>query len=150
MNTITRFNVRVYGILIENNELLLVDEQYIGREMTKFPGGGLNPGEGTIECLVREVKEELNIDIEVISHLYTTDFFQQSVFIETDQVFSVYYYIKRLHTEQPINYNWLEVANRHKVRFHWVKLSELNTDIITFPIDKKVAEMILANYKKQA
>lgn len=147
MAEITRFNIRVYGIMIEDGQLLLVDEQYRNRDITKFPGGGLLPGEGTIECLQREIKEELNMQVEVKSHFYTTDFFQRSVFKDNDQVFSIYYIIERIYKEQPINYSWQEVANEHKVRFKWLKIDELNPDLLTFPIDKKVAEMILAQYK---
>lgn len=146
MQPITRFNIRVYGILIEDGNILLADEVYMEREMTKYPGGGLNPGEGPIECLKREIKEELNMDVDVLGHLYTTDFFQRSVFIETDQVFSIYYFIERLHKEQPINTNWIEVANEHRIRFHWVPLNELSPDMLTFPIDKKVCEMILRSH----
>jgi 8-oxo-dGTP diphosphatase len=150
METITRFNIRVYGILIEDGKVLLVDEDYKHRDMTKFPGGGLNPGEGTIECLKREIKEELNMDIVVKDHLYTTDFFQRSVFVETDQVFSIYYFIERTHKNQPINDNWIEVANEHQIKFYWVNLADFTPDQLTFPIDKKVCYMLLDRYKKQA
>ena len=37
-----RFNIRVYGILInDRNELLVSDELIKGLQFTKFPGGGL-------------------------------------------------------------------------------------------------------------
>ena len=45
-----KFNVRVYGILInEKNQLLVSDEYDFGFPHTKFPGGGLEYGEGTRE-----------------------------------------------------------------------------------------------------
>ena len=47
-----RFNIRVYGILInDRNELLVSDELIKGLQFTKFPGGGLEWGEGTMDCL---------------------------------------------------------------------------------------------------
>lgn len=147
MENINRFNVRVYGLLIENGQLLIVDEVYKGTDITKFPGGGLNPGEGTIECLEREIKEELNMDIEVEKHFYTTDFFQQSVFKPNEQVFSIYYYVSRPYPEQPVNLNWQEVANEHKVKFRWVDVKAITEDEFTFPIDKKVAYMLLETLK---
>ena len=56
---ISQFNIRVYGILInERNEVLLTDEYRFGTEITKFPGGGLEFGEGTIDCIKREMMEE--------------------------------------------------------------------------------------------
>ncbi len=40
------FNIRVYALLInEKNEVLITDEFRFGKEMTKFPGGGLGAKE---------------------------------------------------------------------------------------------------------
>src|SRR5688572_17198882 len=89
-----RFNVRVYGILIKNAAVLVTDEYRMGMEITKFPGGGLEFGEGTIDCIKRECLEELNEEIEVMSHVYTTDFFQASAFHKEEQLLSIYYRIK--------------------------------------------------------
>jgi 8-oxo-dGTP pyrophosphatase MutT (NUDIX family) len=71
-----RFNIRVYGVLKNiQNEILVTDELIRGSEYTKFPGGGLEFGEGTRDCLKREFIEEMNLAVEVGDHLYTTDFF---------------------------------------------------------------------------
>ena len=54
-----KFNIRVYGILInQNKEILVLDETRNGYSFTKFPGGGLEWGEGFKECLEREFEEE--------------------------------------------------------------------------------------------
>ncbi|HCU44150.1 MAG TPA: NUDIX hydrolase, partial [Sphingobacterium sp.] len=46
------FNVRVYGILInDNNEVLISDEKTENVSFTKFPGGGLEYGEGLLDAL---------------------------------------------------------------------------------------------------
>ncbi len=77
----TRFTIRVYGIILnDRNEVLLSDESYRGHRFTKFPGGGLEYGEGTLDCLRREIREETGCRIEILRHLYTTDFFQESLF----------------------------------------------------------------------
>ncbi len=89
------FNIRVYGLLInENNEVLATDEFRFRKEMTKFPGGGLQFGEGTIDCIKREFREELGCEIDVLKHFYTTDYFQQSAFHEDHQLISIYYLVK--------------------------------------------------------
>src|ERR1044071_8676230 len=88
------FNLRVYGILINDKKQVLVSDEFIrGSFYTKFPGGGLEFGEGTRDCLKREFKEELDLDVTVGDHLYTTDYFQMSAFKPTDQIISIYYFV---------------------------------------------------------
>jgi 8-oxo-dGTP diphosphatase len=91
------FNVRVYGILSGNNREVLVSDEFIrGNQYTKFPGGGLEFGEGTRDCLKREFKEEMNLNVRVTDHLYTTDFFQMSAFNPDHQIISIYYKVEAL------------------------------------------------------
>ena len=88
-----RFNIRVYGILLGENKRVLVSDEFIrGNYYTKFPGGGLEFGEGTRDCLKREFKEEMNLDVTIGDHLYTTDFFQMSAFNPDHQIISIYYF----------------------------------------------------------
>ncbi|GAJ02545.1 unnamed protein product, partial [marine sediment metagenome] len=52
---IQHFVVRVYGLIInDKKEVLLTDEYQLGMKMTKFPGGGLEFGEGPVDCIKRE------------------------------------------------------------------------------------------------
>ena len=149
------FNIRVYGILInEHHEVLVSDELIKGNYYTKFCGGGLEIGEGTINCLVREFKEEMNLEIEVISHLYTTDFFQKSLFNPNHQLISIYYLVKAM---EPINVPIRTTAfefdetqlNIYKKTgqiesFRFVKWNEFSAEIMTLPIDKIAAKMVKA------
>lgn len=64
------FNIRVYGILLDENNRLLVSDEFIrGNYFTKLPGGGLEFGEGTRECLKREFMEETGLEVEVGDHI---------------------------------------------------------------------------------
>lgn len=136
MEEINGFTVRVYGLFIEEGKVLLSDEDFAGKHFTKFPGGGLEFGEGTIDCLKREVLEELNSNCEVISHFYTTDFMVQSAFDATKQVISIYY-LARL--ERAIENGFQSPEGE---TFRWEKLESLSSDDLTFPIDQKVLEML--------
>lgn len=135
------FNIRVYGILIHEGKILLSDETYAGKSFTKFPGGGLQFGEGTIECLKREFIEEFNWEIEVIAHFYTTDFFVQSAFNNQHQIVSIYYKIENRNQDQ-LCFDFLN-SNEENATLKWKSLSHLKTDDVTFPIDKKVVELLL-------
>ncbi|MDF3028495.1 MAG: hydrolase [Fluviicola sp.] len=136
-----RFNIRVYGICInERQELLLSNESYRDLSFTKFPGGGLEFGEGMTDCLKREFMEEFNLEIEVGELFYLTDFFQVSAFSENDQVVSVYYRIKA-------DQDSLDQLMNHQAgeeELHWVKLSELTEELLTFPIDKVVVQKLVS------
>lgn len=142
---ISRFNLRVYGLLLnDRNEVLLAHEKVGDFAFTKFPGGGLEFGEGIKDCLVREFKEETGIDVEAGAHIYTTDFFQQSAFVKTDQLISIYYFVSSAQCGN-IRLDQHELINGERtesVRFSWVKLNELDENILTFPVDKLVARML--------
>ncbi len=148
MNT---FTIRVYGILIDHGRLLVSDEYIKGREITKLPGGGLEFGEGTLNCLMREFKEELDMEIKVLEHFYTTDFFVPSAFNPQIQVMSIYYTVSSLH---PILPEWREAEAHFPEKkegaqsFRWIKLHQLSENDFTFAIDKKVAQLLNRQYTK--
>jgi 8-oxo-dGTP diphosphatase len=141
------FNVRVYGLLINNQqEILVSDEQEQGMRFTKFPGGGLEYGEGMTEGLKREFVEECNVEIEILSHFYTTDFFVKSAFNES-QIISIYYLVKNAAPlNLPIKTMVFDFDGAGEVlqSFRWIKLKDLIEDDFTFPIDKHVAKLLIA------
>ena len=144
------FNVRVYGIIInKNNEILLSDEKKGKYKFTKFPGGGLEFGEGTVDCLKREFKEELGAELDEIDHYYTTDFFQQSAFNSKHQVLSIYYTAcLKDDFELPVSKPNDELFE-YEI-FRWVKLSEIEDCDVTFPIDKLVLRKLLESKELKA
>jgi 8-oxo-dGTP diphosphatase len=146
MIEINRFTIRVYGLLLtEENDILLSKEKIGDFQFTKFPGGGLEFGEGIADCLIREFKEEASIDVEIISHFYTTDFFQQSGFKKTDQLISVYYFVKSLDDIQTIKLDEFDIENKGRIeqqQFIWIPIEQLQADMVTFPIDKLVVQLL--------
>jgi ADP-ribose pyrophosphatase YjhB (NUDIX family) len=136
------FNVRVYGVLIDSNRLLVSDEKHQDISFTKFPGGGLQFGEGTADCLKREFLEETCLEIEIVSHFYTVDFFQPSAFNPRQQVISIYYVVKPSH--MLIHDPTLNIENEHRLR--WVPMQELSTETFSLPIDKHIVPMILERF----
>jgi 8-oxo-dGTP pyrophosphatase MutT (NUDIX family) len=139
------FNIRIYGLFTADGRILVTDEFRLGIYMTKFPGGALESGEGTIDCLKREFCEELNSEIRDITHFYTTDFYQPAALLPTGmQLFNVYY---RVHIDQPYGFKTTEVKNDIPAvdgaqSFRWMKIAELNEEDFTFPIDKFIIKKI--------
>jgi ADP-ribose pyrophosphatase YjhB (NUDIX family) len=140
------FNVRVYGILInDKDQVLLSDETIRGKFYTKFPGGGLEAGEGTRDCLKREFLEEMNLAVEVRDHFYTTDFYQQSAFNPEHQVISVYYHVE---AKYEIDLEKINAQEETEESFRFVDLSAFSEEDVSLPIDKVVARKLTDTHKR--
>ena len=139
-NNITAFNLRAYAIIIANGKILLSKELIKGKEVIKFPGGGVEFGEGIIATLKREAMEEMNSELHNIQHFYTTEFFQQSQFKKSDQLISIYFTANIL--TFPYVFNSTNKPKQDKPLFFWECLKELNKDLFHFPIDKHVCNLI--------
>ena len=137
------FNVRVYALIVNQQEqVLLSDEYQLDTKMTKFPGGGLHFGEGTIDCLKREAVEEFGQEIEVLEHFYTLDYYQPSMFYTQCQLLSIYYkarFVGPLQfkiSDRPFDFPEMKNGN---ISFRWKPLSDITPDDMTLPVDKVVA-----------
>ncbi|MFM2206926.1 MAG: hypothetical protein RL213_901 [Bacteroidota bacterium] len=143
------FVVRVYGIYIHPERGVLVSDEYIyGRKVTKFPGGGLEFGEGTLDCLVREMQEETGLEFRVTGHFYTTDFFVPSAFDPTLQVISVYYTMEPSGdllpevSGSPFDFTELK-EGAQSMRF--IPMNEISGEHFTLEIDRHVGRLLAVN-----
>src|SRR6476660_8052620 len=139
-----RFNLRVYGILINEKKQVLVSDEYIrGNYYTKFPGGGLEFGEGK-----RDFIEEMNLQVEVGDHIYTTDYFQMSAFNPEHQIISIYYYaialeeIKVPLRDKLFDFDAQQMAiyqQKNEIEtLRFIDRENFSEDSVTLPIDKIV------------
>ncbi len=135
------FNVRVYGILVdEHGRVLISDERTQNVAFTKFPGGGLEYGEGLIDALKREFWEECRLDIDIIKHIYTTDFFEKSSF-NNSQILSIYYQVKALNTfgmnlkDKPFDFD-PEILTEKQEVFRFIDSQSLKQSDLTFKTDQ--------------
>lgn len=147
------FNIRVYGVLInEKKQVLVSDELIRGQYYTKFPGGGMELGEGTRDCLKREFKEEMNLEVLIGDHIYTTDYFQMSAFHPADQIISIYYFVKALEPitaplrNKEFDFDEDQMAiYKEKTEietFRFIDWDTFSAESVTLPIDKIVAGML--------
>ena len=148
-----RFNLRVYGLLINEQQQVLVSDELIrGSYITKFPGGGLEFGEGTRDCLRREFMEEMNLNVTVGEHIYTTDYFQMSAFNPAYQIISIYYFVTALEEikvplrDKPFDFDEdqlkLYEIKKEIETFRFINWDGFSAETMTLPIDKIVAEQL--------
>ena len=153
------FSIRVYGILIEGaggpeaaRRVLVSDEYIRGAYITKFPGGGLEFGEGTRDCLKREFREEMDLEVSVDAHLYTTDFYQMSAFDPNKQIISIYYYVTPMEPikaplrDKPFQFDEREMEKYEKTgeteTFRFIEWKDFKPEVVTLPIDKVVVQIL--------
>ncbi len=127
-----RWIVRVYGLLQdEKGRYLVLEEYFRGGWIMKFPGGGVEPQEGLLDALRREMREELGITVRRAAHLYTTDFFQRSYYHQGARLLSVYYRVF-YEGEVRLTSPWL--------RFFWLFPGLMR---LTFPVDRYVQRLLM-------
>ncbi len=141
-----RFNIRAYGVFIEQDRLLVTDEIRLGIKMTKLPGGGLEFGEGLEACLKREWKEELLTEIEVGDVLFVNPFLQPSAFHPQEEILAIYFSVVPV---SPLigefrekKFGFDSEDNNQQV-FRWIPLDALSPEDFTFPIDQAMVPRLI-------
>ena len=141
-----KYSIRVYMLILNDRmEILLSDEFQMDMKMVKFPGGGMEYGEGTIHCLQREAMEEFGQELTNIRHFYTTDYYQKAYFFQDHQLISIYYLadlseaLQIRVSDKPFDFP--EMSNGQQ-SFRRVSLKDIEEEDLTFPIDRKVIGML--------
>jgi len=152
-------SIRVYGILMNEAKQVLVSDEYIrGNYYTKFPGGGMEIGEGTRDCLKREFMEEMNLKVAVGEHIYTTDIYQQSAFNNAHQILSIYYTAIALETilvplrSTAFDFDDQQLGIYEETKqietFRFVDWESFTEDTVTLPLDKIAVSIVKEKFKK--
>jgi mutator protein MutT len=139
----SQFNLRVYAFIInDNHEVLLSDEYEFGTFFTKFPGGGVEYGEGILQALKRELKEELKVNVLSNEFLFFNDFYQSSQFHADRQVTCFYYLVKCDTISHIGNEKYFIPFYMPQEKQRWKKITKLNSEDLSFPIDQKALEAL--------
>ena len=146
MDSKKTFVIRVYGFIInDDNEILIADEFHYDTFMRKFPGGGLEHGEGIVACLRRELKEELGFDLAVMDQVYITPSFVTSAFNKSAQVIGVYYRVIPIVEMLPLyRENRLPPTENGMENFKWISIDALSKSDFTFTTDQDAFEYLLS------
>ena len=144
---VTRLNFRVYGLILNatRSHVIIAKERFPdGSVGQKFPGGGIDRGEGILEALWRECKEELGTSDRLVhlGHAFTTDFFVRSAFRSHEQIISIYHWLQSETNEHAW---WDEkpeglTQEGALIEMNWVDVTDVVSEVFRFPIDRHVAE----------
>ena len=118
MNQDYIFNIRITGILIEDNQILLVQQKLSDKRNWSLPGGRLERGETISQGLIREMKEETGLDVEIVRMLYLCD-----VEASSNTILHITFLLRRLSGEIELPTNEFDANPIHDVKF--VPISEL-------------------------
>lgn len=135
MNQNYAFNIRVTGILIEDNNILLVKQKVSDKRAWSLPGGRLERGETLEQGIVREMKEETGLDVEMSRMLYVCD-----VGASSNTVLHITFLLKRIGGEIQLPTNELDENPIGDVKF--VPVSEL----VKYGFDSKFVSVIEDNF----
>lgn len=138
---IDKINIRVYGIVEKDSKILVLFEEYAGEHLMKFPGGGLELGEGIIDCLKREFEEELNVKIQIREHLYTQEEFLISRFRDNEQLLTIYYLI------DIIDENEFLIMDPCIEKIEWIPIDQTENPF-PLPTDKVAFDLLKNKIKK--
>ena len=107
--------------------------------MIKFPGGGLELGEGIGNALDRELMEELGLGARKKELYFINEHFQLSAFSSEDQILSIYY---RIDSKDLTSILPAKDFRRDGISFSWHSIDRGLESVMCMPIDKQVASKI--------
>lgn len=138
---IDKINIRVYATALKEGKVLVLHEEYAGDHLMKLPGGGLEFGEGLLDCLRREFEEELNVKIKILGHLYTQEEFVTSRFRENEQLLTVYYMVE---IEDENDFLILDPCIE---KTEWIPI-DTNENPFPLPVDRIAFEKLKERFKE--
>ena len=126
---------RAAAIIVKNDEILLMHRFKDGREYFVFPGGSVEKGESIKEAVIREIKEELCLDIKIDRLLF-------KIFVQTNKYDSgrmSYFYLVREFTGTPrLGGPEKERMNKNNQYYpEWKELNQLKELTNLYPEEAK-------------
>ena len=122
-----KFKVRVSAIFIRNKKVLV--NKY-GMDSYCLPGGYVEVGENSKDAMIRELKEELNLDFNIISFAGIVENFFENLKGEKTHGIDFYYYVELKNDDDYhlIDYDFIELDKGKIVHHHfsWLELEKLN------------------------
>ena len=102
----------VCGVVLNKNEKILITQRKDLNNKWEFPGGKINPKESIQNSIIREIKEELNIDVVYNKILFKTEHKPfRLIFVMCD------YISGKICLKEHLNFMWIEKTDLIKYDF---------------------------------
>ncbi len=125
-----RFNYRVCAIIINDNKILAMHDEHA--PYYYLPGGRVTLHETAENAVIREIKEELDIDAEIIRPLWVNQgFFTEDATGEKFHELCIYFLMDISHTdilERGSKFKGHESGHKHD--FEWLEFERLKEEFI--------------------
>ena len=125
-----RFNYRVCAIIIHENKLLVMKDEH--SPYFYLPGGRVKLHETAEQAMLRELKEELKIDSDIVRPLwFNQNFFTEDVNKEQYHELCLYFLIDIKRSNLLDNGNKFSLVEGDKCNtFEWLTFNQLQTEYI--------------------
>ena len=119
-----KFRLRVSGIILKNNKILVHETQKFKGYC--LPGGHVEVGESTKQAILREMKEELNIDVKIIDLFCINENIYDTEGI-TNQEINYYYKLENLDflPDQTFSVKEIDKGVEKEHKFVWIDINDL-------------------------
>lgn len=126
------------AVIIQKNQILLLKKAYgYFKDKYEFPGGKLHENETIQECIIREVKEEINCDCKINKFLCTDIIQKEEINIKED--ITLYFYQVQIN-----DFSNIKLSNEH-TEFIWTPINNAkNLNIIKW--DYKIFQFLEQNF----
>ena len=136
----SRTGVRTSAIIIKDNKILLMHRKKNGKEYWVFPGGGVEDTETAKEGIIREVKEETNLEVTKCNLAFMA-------YNEASQKDEPFYFCEVTDgTPEIVGEERDKHSPENWYHLEWVKLNKIK-DIYLVP--ENAAQKVVQNYSRQ-
>ncbi len=132
------------GIIIDNQKILLIHRIKKSKEFYVLPGGKVEDNEMPIDTVIREVKEETNLNIEVDKLLWEHD--EHVIDDKRNEIRKGHYFlVKSFKGKLQLGGPELKQQSKdNKYILEWVSINKLR-DILMYP--EEIKEMIMKEFR---
>lgn len=118
-----KLNIRAAAVIIHNNKILI--HKNVNEDHCTLPGGRIEIGESSKQTVIRELKEELGKETDIIGYIGTIE-----NFFETNE--KKYHELLFIHNvefmndeDKKINYTMHNIEGKEYLKYEWLDIDKI-------------------------